>query len=336
MGRSLRVSLSLVSLMLVTACALLANVDAAMAQVREVRIGHNRAWANPALILGISKGYFARAGLTVSEKSFNNPADIVQAIATGDLDAGVSTSGVLLTAIERGVKVKAAALTQGGQVPPVTFMVRADSGIKAPAGMRGKTAIISGFGGTTDLMLRFWLDRGGVDPKKDVTIKFVPFHLTLPSLINKQVDAAPLDCMLSIEVKEQYPDQLLPLFSYKDISGSTIGNDHVNGLLLVMGTQFIERDREGAIKLLEGYLRSIRAIHDDPKAALNDWAEASSNPTIRKLPAPVVLPADGKVYRDAFAFEAEQAFRFGYLKQKADTMAAIDDTLLDDAARRIQ
>jgi ABC-type nitrate/sulfonate/bicarbonate transport system substrate-binding protein len=202
--------------------------------------------------------------------------------------------------------------------------------------MKSKTAIISGFGGTTDLMLRFWLDRGGVDPKKDVTIKFVPFHLTLPSLINKQVDAAPLDCMLSIQVKEQYPDQLRSLFSYKDISNSTIGNDHVNGLLLVMGTQFIERDRESATKFLEGYIRAIRAIHDDPRGALNDWAEASNNPTIRKLPQPVVLPSDGKVYRDAFAFEAEQAFRFGYLKQKADTVAAIDDSLLDEAAKRIR
>ncbi|HEY7244016.1 MAG TPA: ABC transporter substrate-binding protein [Xanthobacteraceae bacterium] len=336
MPRSLCTSGSRLCLIIVTACALVGSAGAAMAQSREVRIGHNRAWANPALILGITRGYFARAGLTVSEKSFNNPSDIVQAIATGDLDAGVSTSGVLLTAIERGVKVRAVALTQGGQVPPVTFMVRADSGIKAPADMRGKTAIISGFGGTTDLMLRFWLDRGGVDPKKDVTIKFVPFHLTLPSLINKQVDAAPLDCMLSIEVKEQYPDQLRPLFSYKDISTSTIGNEHVNGLLLVMGTHFIERDREGAVKLLEAYVRSIRAIHDDPKAALNDWAAASNNPLILKLPQPVNLPADGKVYRDAFAFEAEQAFRFGYLKQKADTMAAIDDSLLDEAANRIR
>ena len=40
---------------------------------------------------------------------------------------------MLLTAIEKGVKVRAVALTQGGQVPPVTFMVRADSGIKSAA-----------------------------------------------------------------------------------------------------------------------------------------------------------------------------------------------------------
>lgn len=336
MTASLRARRPHLAVWIAASFALISGADIAMAQSREVRIGHNRAWANPALILGITKGYFARSGTTVTERVFSNPADIVQAIATGDLDGGVSTSGVLLTAIERGVKVKAVALTQGGQIPPVTFMVRADSNIKSANDMRGKTAIIAGFGGTTDLMLRYWLNKAGVDPKNDVTIKFVPFHLTLPSLINRQVDAAPLDCMLQIQVQEQYAGQLIPLFSYKDISNSTIGNDHVNGLLFVMGAAFIERDREAAVRFLEGYLRAIRAIHADPKAALNDWSDASSNPTIRKLPAPVAVPSDGKVYRDAFSFEAEQAHKFGYLKQRPDVTAAIDDSLLDEAAKRVR
>jgi len=48
------------------------------------------------------------------------------------------------------------------------------------------------------------------------------------------------------------------------------------------------------------------------------------------------LPSDGKVYRDAFRFEADQAFKFGYLKQKADVAAAIDDSLLDEAAKKVK
>ena len=164
-----------------------------MAQERQVRVGHNRAWNCVPLILGITEGYFQRAGITVVERSFNNPADIVQAIATGDLEAGVSPSGMLFTALPRGVNIRGVALAQGGQFPPVTFMVRNDAGINSPADLRGKTVAIAGFGGTTDLMLRYWLTQGGVDPKADLKITFVPYHLTLPSLINKQVAAAPID-----------------------------------------------------------------------------------------------------------------------------------------------
>src|SRR5688572_32026818 len=117
-------------LIFLLACAVLASPLVSTAQERgQVRLGHNRAWNNSALIIGISEGYFQRAGVTVVEKSFNNPADIVQAIATGDLDAGVSPSGVLFTALQRGVKVKGVAVVQGGQIPPVAFMARVDSGI---------------------------------------------------------------------------------------------------------------------------------------------------------------------------------------------------------------
>ena len=302
----------------------------------QVRLGHNRAWNNSALIIGISEGYFQRAGVSAVERSFNNPADIVQAIATGDLDAGVSPSGVLFTALQRGVKVKGVALVQGGQIPPVAFTARADSGINSITDLRGKTIAIAGFGGTTDLMLRYWLSRSGVDPKADVKVTFVPFHLTLPSLINRQIDAAPIDAMLSVKAQQQFPGQTKILFTYADVTKQALGNLHVNGLILNFGDAFIERDRETAVRFMEGYLRAIREVHADPRKVLSQWAAASKDDTIRSLEAPPTLPADGKIYLDAFQFEAEQALKFGYIKQPMDLRQAIDHSLLDEAARRIK
>jgi len=319
------------------ALAVLASPIIAAAQERgQVRLGHNRAWNNSALIIGLSEGYFQRAGVTVVEKSFNNPADIVQAIATGDLDAGVSPSGVLFTALQRGVKVKGVALVQGGQNPPVAFMARADSGVNSIADLRGKTIAIAGFGGTTDLMLRYWLSRAGIDPKTEVKLTFVPFHLTLPSLINKQIDAAPIDAMLSVKARQQFPGQTKILFTYADVTKVAIGNLHVNGLILNFGDAIVERDRETAVRFMEGYLRAIKDVHGDPKKVLSQWAAASKDDTIRQLEAPPTLPADGKIYLDAFQFEADQALKFGYIKQPMDLRQAIDHSLLDEAARRIK
>ena len=306
------------------------------AQERQVRVGHNRAWNCVPLILGITEGYFQKAGVTVVEKQFNNPADIVQAIATGDLDAGVSPSGMLFTALPRGVGIRGVALAQGGQVPPVTFMVRTDAGIKGPADLKGKTVAIAGFGGTTDLMLRYWLTQGGVDPKADLKITFVPYHLTLPSLVNKQVAAAPIDPLLSIRARQEFPGQVQKLFDYEDVTKVVLGNDHVNGLILNFGTAFIERDRETAVRFMEGYLRATRSTKDDMKKTLAAWSAASKNDAIRSLEVLPSMPADGKIFLDAFQFEADLALKFGYVQQPVDVRKAVDHSLLDEAARRLK
>jgi NitT/TauT family transport system substrate-binding protein len=309
---------------------------AAMAQERQVRVGHNRAWNCVPLILGITEGHFQKAGITIVEKTFNNPADIIQAIATGDLDAGVSPSGMLFTALQRGVNVKGVALAQGGQFPPVTFMVRTDSGINSAADLRGKTVAIAGFGGTTDLMLRYWLSRAGMDPKADLKITFLPYHLTLPSLINKQVAAAPIDPTLSLRARQEFSGQVKKLFDYEDITKAVLGNDHVNGLILNFGGAFIERDRETALRFMEAYLRATKASHDNPKKALADWSVASKNEVIRSLEALPSMPADGKIFLDAFQFEADLALKFGYVQEAVDVRKAVDHSLLDEAARRLK
>jgi hypothetical protein len=53
------------------------------------------------------------------------------------------------------------------------------------------------------------------------------------------------------------------------------------------------------------------------------------------LRAPATLPSDGKVYLDEFQFEADMALRYGYLKQPIDVRSVIDNSLLDEAARRV-
>lgn len=306
-----------------------------IAQEREpVRLGYNRAWVSPALLIGLTQGHFDQTGVKVTEKSFDNPADIVLAIASGGLDAGVTPAGILFTAIQQGVKVKAVAVTQGGQSPPIALKVRADSGINSVADLRGKTAGIGAYGGNTDLYLRYSLAKAGLDPKKDVTIMFVPFHLTLSSLINRQIAAGALDPVQQMVAETQNPSQLRTLLTYEDVTTGAIGNTNTNGLLLVFGNAFVERNRETVVQFLNGYLRAIKAVHADPKRALDEWASVVKNDAVRKLPAPAKIPSDGKVYLDELQFEADLALQYGYIRQPIDVRSAIDNSLLDAAARR--
>jgi NitT/TauT family transport system substrate-binding protein len=320
---------------LALALAMLASATLAAAQ-GTVRLGYNRAWVSPALLIALTQGHFKQAGVTITERSFDNPADIVQGIAAGSLDAGVSPAGMLFTAVQNGVPLRAVGVTQGSQNPPIAFKVRADSGISSVADLKGKTAAIGGYGGNTDLYLRYSLSKAGIDPKADMRIIFVPFHLTLSSLVNKQIDIGAIDPVQQIMAERQYPGQLKTLFTYEDVSKDAVGNSNINGLLLVAGNAFVARDRETAVKFMQGYLSAIRAVQSDPKKALDEWANVAKNDAVRALARPATVPADGKVYLDELQFEADMALRYGYLKQPIDVRAAIDNSLLDEAARRIK
>ena len=130
-----------------------------------VRLGHNRGWSNPALILGLAQDRFKQAGINVVETEFTNPADIVQAIATGDLNTGATTGTTLFTAAQKGVKAKAVALLQGNNNPPVAFTVRTDSGINSPTDLRGKKAGVNNYGGNYDIYLRYSSPKTGSTPR---------------------------------------------------------------------------------------------------------------------------------------------------------------------------
>ena len=57
---------------------------------------------------------------------------------------------------------------------------------------------------------------------------------------------------------------------------------------------------------------------------------------IRSLEALPSMPADGKIFLDAFQFEADLALKFGYIQQPVDVRKAVDHSLLDEAARRLK
>jgi ABC-type nitrate/sulfonate/bicarbonate transport system substrate-binding protein len=318
-------------------CAVLGNPVVGRAQDQsQVRVGYNPAWESTALNIGVSRGYFKRASVNVAARTFNNPADIVQAIASGDLDAGVSTAGVMFTAVERGVKIKAVAIAENIQSPPITYMVRTDSNINEIADLRGKTAGVGGYGGNIDLFLRYWLEKHGLNPKTDLKIVFVPFQLTLSSLINRQIQIGAIDAVSKLIANKQYQGQLKPLFSFVDVTEDGFKARHENSLLLVFSDGFMERQHDTALKFLEGYLTAIKAVHTDPKGALDDWAEATKIAEIRNLEEPDMLPSDGKVYLDALEFEARLAYHFGYLTKPIDVRTTVDNQLIEAAAARVK
>jgi ABC-type nitrate/sulfonate/bicarbonate transport system substrate-binding protein len=305
-------------------------------QSSPVRLGHNRTWSNPALVLGMAQGWFERAGVTVVEEEFTDPIKVLQGMATGELDVGPASGPTLFSAVEQGIKAKGVALLQGQSQPPLAYSVRTDSGINSPRDLRGKKAGINDYGGIFDLYLRYWVERAGLDPQTDLEILIVPVPAVVGALVNRQVDIVPLGAIPFAVAQQQYPNQVKPLFDYDEIMKAGIGNTNQNALVLVFSDAFIQRDRATAVKFLEGYLRSIHAIHADPQKALNDWADFTKIEGLRRVAGPPIIPDDGKIYLDALQFDADLAVRFGYLKQPIDVRNLVDHSLIEQAAAQVK
>ncbi len=145
-----------------------------------------------------------------------------------------------------------------------------------------------------------------------------------------------MNSVAGLVAQKRYPGQLKPLFTYVDVTEDAFKSENENSLLLLFTDAFMQRDRDTAIKFLEGYLTAIKVVHTDPKTALDDWADATKVEEIRALKKPGTLPADGKVYLDALKFEGTQAYRFGYLNHPIDTAASVDNSLIEEAAARLK
>ena len=297
-----------------------------------LRLGHNRTWSNPALIIGLASGAFEKAGVKVVETEFSNPSDMITAIASGDIDACATPGPNLFTSVLKGVKVKAVAILQGNNVPPISYMVLNDSGINRMEDMRGKKAGVNNYGGNYDIYLRYWAAKHGVDPGKDMEIVVVPVPSMLLALVNRQIDMVPLAAFQQAQVLQRYPGRLKTIFTYEDVMKDGVGSTDNNSLVLAMGDAYLQRNRATAVKFLQGYLRAVHAVNADRKKALDDWAKAVGNNALRNLPAPPVLPNDGKVYLKSLQFDADQAARFGFLDRKVDVRTMVDNSLIDAAA----
>lgn len=299
-----------------------------------IRIGHNRAWSNPALLIGLSKGDFEAAGVKVVATEFSNPADMITAMIGGNIDAATTPGPTFAIAVQRGVKIKAVGLIQGSNVPPISYVVLTDSGINVPADLRGKKVAVNNYGGSHDINLRAWLERGKVS-SKDVDILTVPVPAMPGALINRQVDMIPLAAADQGRVTEQYPGKTRTVFTYSDVYRDATGSEDTNSMLFVVNQSYIDRTRPALVKFMSGYLKAVRRMNADPKAALADWATAVGNKSLLRLPAPPKIPNDGKIYLDALQFETNMAQKFGYLKQRLDVKSVVDHSVLDEAARTI-
>ena len=142
-------------------------------------------WSNHSgLFIAKERGYFADEGLDVDIFTPGDPSTVLQTVASGRDDFGISYQTEVLIAREQGIPtVSIMALVQH---PLNSVMALKESGIAEPKDLAGKTIGWPGIP-SDEPLLETMLNSQGLT-LDDVELVNVGFNL-VPALISKQVDA---------------------------------------------------------------------------------------------------------------------------------------------------
>lgn len=151
------------------------------------------------IFVGIEKGFFAEQHIVLESTFFKSGAEIAPAVATGQVDVAVTSSGAaLFNAMVRGIEMKIVAegLSLEPNAPggdPSGIVVRKtlfDNGeVTSAAGLKGRTLASTAPGQILDQILRTYLEKSGV-PASEVKFVSMPLPDMLPAISSGAIDGA--------------------------------------------------------------------------------------------------------------------------------------------------
>jgi NitT/TauT family transport system substrate-binding protein len=202
-------------------------------------------------------GYYADAGLDITLQNKIDP-DLITLLGQGAVDIGSGDGTSVIPAVSQGIPVVYTS-TLYGQFPSVVI-ARADSGIAAPADLKGKRIGIPGKYGSSWIMLQAMLESAGLTVD-DVTIVEFPDYGQAAALQQGAVDAAtgfannePVQLRnAGIDVNVLTVDSIVPL----------------PGPGLVTGTATLAAKRDALAAFTAATLRAMEEITADPQKGLD-------------------------------------------------------------------
>ena len=314
-------------------------VPAGAQQPTKIRIGYDTIplhiipviWQMPELLKNNGKDY------TVEFFRFRGSPLQVQALAANEIDIAALAFSTFATSITTAkLPIKGIAdLAQDGPWYSQVFPVKKDSAIRKVEDLKGKVMAVNAFGGGSDMAARTILVKHGLTPDKDVRIIEASFG-AMPAMIRQgKVDIATFPAPIWA-VQEKQGD-LRPLFRQSDGLGTQ------QFLLYVAKDDFIAKNRKALVAFYEDYLRGLKAVLDpknrekaletvakvagSPVANFSDWALLEGKDYYHS--------PDGKINVQALQNNINALKDLGLLKQTLDVAPHVDNSLLDEAAKRL-
>jgi NitT/TauT family transport system substrate-binding protein len=269
------------------------------------------------IYLGLEKGFFSKRDIDLELKQAEGGAAIVPAVVSNQYQFGFSNVVSLLLAHSEGLPVKV--VSNGNNSTGVDgadfagLMVRADSPIKSPKDLEGKTVAANTLQNIVDTSVRASVRKDGGDPTK-VKFTALPFPEQPAALANGNVDA--------VFVVEPFQQAVLAAGGRK-IASSYVDAAPNLAVALYFTSRQLQSENPGLVKRFTDAMAeslSYADTHPDEARAIIGTYTKIAPEVIAKVTLPK-WPAD--INRDSIETLADLAVEDGLLSKPADVNALL-------------
>ncbi len=229
-----------------------------------------------------ARGFYAARGIRIEElRTASSPA-LLQAVATGSVEAGVALGDLAMRAVDLSPASAAPVVIAGAILDRVSLRLVGGAGVTSIGQLAGQPVSAGAVEGGTANLMRFLLKRAGVDPRGVRMVSITASSDRLVALGNGQVKGALMTAPFDALAVQQ---------------GMAILDTYREPYLLaalVVNTGWAARDPAGVRKL-------VQALRD---AAAWMYEPANRDETIRILAE--YTKTDAAVCVDAYAFLIER------------------------------
>ena len=206
------------------------------------------------LIYGIEKGFYRREGIDLQFRVLRGELAVSSIIAGKDVDY-MYGAGTAITAAVRGLPMR----VLSHDFKSLLFYLMGNSRVQSGQDLKGKKVAVASLSGTGALATRASLRALSVDPDKDVTLIVIgSASVRMAAMEAGSVEAAIMPVPWNVRLKQKGFKELI--FTGRVLSQPLTG--------LATSKDRIDKNPEQIRKMLRGFVRSLKAVKEDKKDAV--------------------------------------------------------------------
>lgn len=197
---------------------------------------------------------------------YQNPDELIGKVITGEVDAASlpANVGAVLYNKTEGQILAVSPVTLG--VLYIVQNVNDSAGcITSVSDLRGKTILASGKGSSPEYILDHLLKTAGIDPQKDVSIKWLTSHTEVNAALLTEQDAIAMLPEPFVSIAAGKSPQISVALDLNQAWSEATGNPLAMSVFIVQKS-FAEQRGEDLALLIGDYQKSVAFVNENPNA----------------------------------------------------------------------